>query len=376
MKKQIYLDYNASAPLHPSARNIMMKIMSDKDGAFNASAVHNYGRAGRKIIEDARQNIAELVNADTNQVIFNSGATEGNNTVINHFAQNFPEETVLISATEHPSILDLASIHKNIKIISVNENGHIAIETLEKLLKENKTSLVSCMYANNETGVIQNVSDICNIAHNNGAFFHSDATQAVGKTPVNIKHDNIDFMTISSHKIGGPQGAGALILGLCGQTPTLLYGGGQEKSARAGTENVLAIAGFGEASKQALENLHQYDTIKKWRNRLENEIKKISPETIIHCQNEKRLPNTSFFSTPSANAQSLLMAFDLEGIAISNGSACSSGTVKPSATLKAMNANETLLNSALRISMGWATQESDIDAFIKAWEKIYPRIKK
>ncbi len=372
-RKSVYLDYNASAPLRPNAKAAMIDVLSIEGAALNASSVHCFGRKGRKIVEHARSNIANLVGADTNQVIFNSGATEGNNTVIAHFANSFPDETILISATEHPSILELAQIYKNIKIIPVDKNGLVQIEILEILLQENKTSLVSCIWVNNETGVIQNVSELSTTTHKHGALFHSDATQATGRIHVNIKENGIDFLTISSHKIGGPQGIGALVLGLCGQTPTLLHGGGQEKSARAGTENVAAIAGFGAAAKDATEYLNHYQALGQWRDELESKIKTISPEIVIHCQDANRVPNTSFFSLKGANAQSLLMAFDLDGIAISNGSACSSGTVKPSTTLKAMGVDETLSNAALRISLGWASEQSDIDAFLKAWEKIYAR---
>ncbi len=375
MKKRIYLDYNASAPLRPHAKGAILGVYSCKDGAFNASSVHSFGREGRKIVEKAREDVSTLVNAEPNQIIFNSGATEGNNTVIGHFAARFPNETILISAAEHPSILELPEIHKNIKILPVNQYGLVETATLETALKENKTSLVSCIWVNNETGAIQNVSELSRATHNNGAFFHTDATQATGRILTDMKENAIDFMTISSHKIGGPQGAGALILGVCGQTPTLLHGGGQEKSARAGTENIAAIAGFGAAASEAKKHLNNYQALGKWRDELESKIKQISPEAIIHCKDINRAPNTTFFSIKNADAQTMLMAFDLEGIAISNGSACSSGTVKPSTTLKAMNAAEDITNSALRVSLGWASEKSDIDAFIKAWEKIYKRIK-
>lgn len=371
----IYLDYNASAPLHPEARDAMMRALDCGRGALNASAVHHYGRQGRKIVEDARRDVAALIGAQTNQVLFNSGATEGNNTIINHFSRAYPEDMILISAVEHPSILELTQHYDNIKTIPVDENGLVRADILEEMLKAQKTSLVSCVYAHNETGAIQNVSLLCQISHKNGALFHSDATQAAGRLPLNIQNDNIDFLTISSHKIGGPQGVGALILGQCGQTPTLLYGGGQEKSARAGTENIAGIAGFGAAAKQALADRDHYAQLYILRDKIESAIKATAPETVFHAENAVRLANTTFFSLPKGNAQSLLMAFDLEGIAISNGSACSSGTVKPSATLNAMGVKHALTKTALRVSLGRATCESDIDAFIKAWEKIYLRIK-
>ncbi len=372
----IYLDYNASAPLLPEAWKAMEPFLKTHDSAHNASAVHHFGRVGNRAIENARTDVANLVGADKNQVIFNSGATEGNNTILRYFSENCPNDTILICATEHPSIGESINILKNVKIIPVDKNGLIKPNILEDILEKTpNVSIISCQYVNNESGAIQNVSELINIAHKYGCLFHCDATQAAGRIPINMQEICADFLTLSSHKIGGPQGVGALVLGICGQTPSLLFGGGQEKYARAGTQNVAGIAGFGAACKYALNNLDKYQQLETLRDRLEKQLKEISPEIIIHCQNIPRVANTSFFSIKSANAQNLLIALDLEKIAISNGSACSSGSVKPSATLKSMGCDEKTSSSALRISMGWATKESDIDAFIDAWKKIYTRIK-
>tara|TARA_R110001592_G_scaffold20926_22_gene84856 strand:+ start:12599 stop:13738 length:1140 start_codon:yes stop_codon:yes gene_type:complete len=375
MSTKIYLDYNATAPLHPDAWTVMNPLLCAPNAAYNASAVHGFGREGRRIVEQARTQISQLVGAERNQIIFNSGATEGNNTVLRHFADRFPDDIILVSAIEHPSILELQNVLPNIRIIPVDNQGLIDISALEILLKEHSVSLVSCMIANNESGVIQDVSEISKIAHQNNALFHCDATQAVGRIPVNMQASGIDFLTLSSHKIGGPQGVGALALGLCGQTPTLLHGGGQEKSARAGTENVAGVAGFGAAAQAALHNLDHYQNLLALRDEFEREIKEISPEVIIHSKDVTRLPNTSFFSLPDTDSQTLLMALDLEGVAVSNGSACSSGTVKASTVLRAMGLDEKTASSALRISMGWATKENDINAMLDAWQKIYARIK-
>lgn len=376
MKKRIYLDYNATAPLHPDALQAMTAVLDCGHGAHNASAVHHFGREGRKTIENARKNVAELVNADANMLIFNSGATEGNNTVLSHMARAYPDDLILISAAEHPSVLDGAEMLDNVRLIPMLSNGLIDLNALEHLLSDNRTSLVSCMFVNNESGAIQDVSKISVLAREAGALFHCDATQAAGRILVDMKALNIDFLTFSSHKIGGPQGAGALALGLCGQSPSLLFGGGQEKQLRSGTENIAAIAGFGAAARAAIDGLDDYQTLSALRDKLERKIKEISPDIEIHCEDITRVCNTSFFSVPDANSQSLLMAFDLEGIAISNGSACSSGTVKPSKTLIAMGKDEKNASSALRISTGWATKEDDVDAFLKAWAKIYARIQK
>lgn len=371
MKTKIYLDYNASAPLRPQARDAMMKVLNIQNAALNASSVHSFGREGRKIIEDSREKIAKLVGADTNQVIFNSGATEGNNTVIRHFEDHYPSEIICISAVEHPSVHQAS---KKLRHIPVNQNGIILPEELDKFLSNNpKTCLVSIMFSNNETGVTQNVADLSNIAHRYGALFHCDGVQAAGRIPIDIKELGIDFLTLSSHKIGGGQGVGALILGACGQTPTLLHGGGQEKYARAGTENIAGIAGFAAAAQSALLDFEENIRIEKLRDTLECELKDISPTIVIHGENVPRLPNTSFFSLPNANAQSLMIALDLEGIALSNGSACSSGTVKPSQVLKTMGVSNALTASALRISLGWATKETDVEAFLSAWKKIIIR---
>ncbi len=375
MNKKIYLDYNASTPLHPQAWEVMQPLLNTSNHAYNASAVHSFGREGTKIIETARQEVSKLIGADKNQIIFNSGATEGNNTILRYFSTQYPDDIILISAIEHPSIAQAYEILPNVKIIPVNDNGIIIIDELEKLLTENTVSLVSVMAVNNESGVIQNVAQIANTAHKYNALYHCDATQAAGKIPVNMKEWEVDFLTISSHKIGGAQGMGALAIGICGQSPSLLFGGGQEKSLRAGTENIAGIASFGAAAKAALNNMKEYQELEELRDKFEHKIKDISPEVIIYSQNVPRVCNTSFFSLPDTDSQTLLMALDLEGIAVSNGSACSSGSVKPSHVLKAMGLNEKLASSALRISMGWATKESDIDAFLDAWQKIYKRVK-
>ena len=364
MDTRIYLDYNATTPLRPQAREELMRVLG---APHNASSVHGFGREARKIVEDARTQVATLVGAPVNQVIFNSGATEGNNTVLHHFK----DDRILVSAIEHPSVLEAAP---HAERIPVTKDGLVDLEALEKLLKE-KTGLVSVMLVNNETGVIQPLAEISALAKRHGALVHSDAVQAAGKIPLDIAALGIDFLTLSAHKIGGPQGAGALVLGLCGITPVLLHGGGQEKKARGGTENVAAIAGFGIAAHMAKKEMDQYQKISALRDRLEKEIQKISPEIIIHAKNAPRVANTSLFSLPGAKSETMLMAFDLEGICLSNGSACSSGRVEASHVLKAMGAPDDQAKSALRVSMGWNTTPAEIDRFLEIWSKLYDRFK-
>ncbi len=380
MKKRIYLDYNASAPLRPESLEAMRSVLSIHGAALNASSIHSFGREGRKIIDTARSKIASFTGAEPNQVTFNSGATEGNNTIIQYFCRKNPQRPIIVSSIEHSSILEAAP---NLLHIDALPNGSIDIEALEHMLENNKdTQLVSVMMVNNETGAIQNVSQISKIAHKYGALFHCDAVQAAGRLPIDIKTLGIDFLTISSHKIGGPQGAGALITGFCGEMPSLIYGGGQERGARSGTENVAAIAGFGAAAETSMLHMNEYSKkMEEYRSKLEETLLSCCPDIIIHARESKRVANTVFFSLPGIASDTLVMALDIEGVAVSGGSACSSGSTKPSHVLKSMMKENSkydseILNSALRISMGWATQNSDIDYFLELWEKIYKRIKK
>ncbi|HQX27723.1 MAG TPA: cysteine desulfurase family protein [Alphaproteobacteria bacterium] len=358
----IYLDYNATAPLRPEAVSAVNAAMT---APHNASSVHRHGRAAHKMIEDARINVAALVNCPPAQVIFNSGATEGNNTVLKYFAK----EHILVSAIEHPSVIEAAP---NAEKIPVDKNGIVDLNALEILLKAKKADLVSVMMVNNETGVIQPVNKISALAKKHGAFFHCDAVQAAGKIAVDMSPGHIDFLTLSAHKIGGPQGAGALCLGLCGITPTLLDGGGQEKKARPGTQNTAAIAGFGAAAALAVRDLIALSKkSEQLRNNLENALRKIYKDIVIHSSEAPRVPSTTLFSLPGASSETLLMAFDLENIALSNGSACASGSVKPSHVLKAMGADTA---GTIRVSTGWASTQNDIDQFLAALEKITARL--
>jgi cysteine desulfurase len=364
-KTNIFLDHNATSPLRPQSLESIQNALS---APLNASSVHNYGRAGRRIVESARENIATLVGIPAPQIIFNSGATEGNNTVLKHFA----EDKILVSAIEHPAVLEAAP---NAIKIPVTPDGIIDLNALEDLLKSEKPALTSIMAVNNETGVIQPIKEASDLVHRHGSLLHCDAVQAAGRININMQTLGIDFLTLSAHKIGGPQGVGALALGLCGITPTLLHGGGQEKSARAGTENVAGIAGFGAAVEAALEALPTYtDKMRPLQDKLETALK-TTDGLIIHGENAPRSPNTTLFSLPGVGSETMLMALDLDGIAISNGSACSSGRVEASHVLKAMGQNNEIAAATLRVSTGWNTLASDIDTFIASFEKIAARLK-
>ncbi len=377
----LYLDYNATAPMLNAVREVMSNIMVQP---YNASSVHAHGRTARKIVEEARTQVAGLVNIPPAQLIFNSGATEGNNTVLKYFSG----ERVLVSAIEHPSVLEAAP---HAEKIPVTADGVVDLDALERMLKSQGPSstyakasadkpqpspggrggLVSVMMVNNETGVIQPVKEISALAKRHGALFHSDAVQAAGRIAIDMQEMGIDFLTLSAHKIGGPQGVGALALGLCGITPVLLEGGGQEKKARAGTENVAGIAGFGAAAK-AVDIAGYQKKLGVLRDRLEDVVAGAQGVT-VHGVNAPRVANTSLFSIAGMKSETMLMAFDLEGICLSNGSACTSGTVKPSHVLQAMGTDG---GGSLRVSMGPDTTAADVERFLEVWSKIAERRQK
>ncbi|MGH1398961.1 MAG: cysteine desulfurase family protein [Alphaproteobacteria bacterium] len=366
---RVYLDYNASAVIRPE---VIAGVGEAMGAPHNASSVHGFGREGRRLVEVARDRVGAMTGCPAAQVIFNSGATEGNNTVLRHFAQSYPEEQILVSGVEHPSVLEGGVAAAR---ITVDADGIVDLAALEALLTARKTSLVSVMFVNNETGVVQPIAEIASLAHRHGALFHCDGVQAAGRIALDMAALEVDFLTLSAHKIGGPQGVGALCLGLCGQTPVLLQGGGQEKSARAGTENVAGIHGFGIAAELAVRDLDAFAAnTGALQRRLEAGLADYE-HVEIHGVGAARVSNTTLFSLPNVSSETLLMAFDLEGVAVSNGSACSSGRVGASHVLEATGVAEGRALGAIRVSSGWASTPSDIDAFLAAFDKVYGRVK-
>lgn len=362
MNTPVYLDYNATAPLRPPVLALMQELLALP---LNASAIHARGREGRKRIEAARRSVAGLVGAAPENVIFNSGATEGNNTVLKYFPGR-----VLVSAIEHPSVLQ---VRPDAAVIPVTSGGIVDLAALEDLLRQDpKAVLVSLMLANNETGIIQPVAEAAALAARYGAWMHCDAAQAAGKIAVDIGALGVHFMTLSAHKIGGPQGVGALVLGQCGETPALLSGGGQEKKARAGTENVAGIAGFGLAAELARADLAGGHDAGALRDGFEAALQAAYPGAVIHGKGVARLPNTSLFSLPGFKAETLLLALDLSGFCVSNGSACTSGKVEASHVLQAMNVPAADSLSALRVSLGYGTDAAALEAFLAALIRCAP----
>lgn len=361
MNNPIYLDYNATAPLLPEVK----KAMSDAlDIIGNPSSIHGFGRTMRKHVEQAREKIATLVKTDPTHVTFTSGATEANNWVL----FGAPVERILISAIEHPSIIDLAKEKSNIEIIPIKENGVIDLAALENALKKDtRKTLVSVMWVNNETGVIQPTKEIAELTKKYGALFHTDAVQALGRLDIDLEETTIDYVSISAHKIGGPPGIGALIYGHDTPLNKFIHGGGQERRRRAGTENTLGIIGFGAAAEVAATTKARYEELAVWRNELEAKMAQAVPEAIFVGQESVRAGNTIQIILPHASSEKQLIAFDLAGIAVSSGSACSSGSVKPSHVLQAMGISNELAKCAIRVSMGFSTQKNELDTFFQVW---------
>jgi cysteine desulfurase len=370
---RVYLDYNATAPLRPEAREAMLAALA---AVGNASSVHGEGRA-------ARVDVARLVGGDPATVTFTSGGTEANDTVLTpewtHAGKKRHADLLFIGATEHPSVIAGGRFAKDaIRIIPVHETGLIDLAALTAMLlqadREEKRALVSVMLANNETGAIQPVAEVAAIAHKRGALVHSDAVQAAGRIPVGVTALGVDVLTLSAHKIGGPQGAGAIVRAREDITfAPLATGGGQERRLRAGTENVAAIAGFGAAARRALMDAGGVGRWVEWRDRLAATVAG-SGSAVIFSEAVPRLPQTLCFAVAGIPAETLLIALDLAGAAVSSGSACSSGKVSASHVLAAMGVPAALAKCAIRISLGWDSKESDLDLFATAWASVLDHV--
>jgi cysteine desulfurase len=364
---RIYLDYNATTPIRPEAIAAVNDAMHHTG---NASSVHFNGRGARKFVEDARTHVATLCGVRPAQVIFNAGATEGNNTILHAYA----DKSVLVSATEHPSSLaPVPHAHH----IPVTRDGVIDLDAFEGMLKEHNPALVSVQWVNSETGVIQPIDKISSLAKAYGAWMHCDAVQAAGRMNIDFKSSGLDTLVLSAHKFGGPQGVGALIFRETLTFPKFMQGGGQEKRQRAGTENVAGIAGFGVAAKLAVEQLDEYRAhCATLQTRFEDGLKRIANDIVIVGDGTPRVPNTSNVLLPGTSAETQLMAMDLEGVSVSSGSACSSGAFKPSHVMAAMGYSEEDARSALRFSWGWDSKASDIDAALAAYDTMVKRLRK
>jgi cysteine desulfurase len=369
-----YLDHNATSPLRSEAREAMLAGLAL---AGNASSVHTEGRAARALVEEAREAIAGALHCAPRQVVFTSGGTEANVAALSpDWLRTGGEPRLFVSAIEHASVRQGGQFGpEHIEVLPVDADGVLDLAAAEATFAAwhaetgGAPFLVSVMLANNETGAVQPVADIGRLAHQFGGLMHTDAVQAFGKLAIDAANLGADLVTLSAHKIGGPKGVGALIVlnqGL--PVAALLRGGGQEFGYRAGTENVPAIAGFGAIATEALPS-----HIETLRDRLEIEAAQIAPDITIYSRGARRLPNTTCMAVTGMDAETLLMTLDLEGVAVSAGSACSSGKVARSHVLDAMGVPPELGSAAIRVSLGWNTTESDIERFIAAWGKVYGR---
>jgi len=372
MAERIYLDWNATAPLRSEVRAAMASAW---DLSGNPSSVHAEGRQARHLVEEARGVLAQALGAPPRNIVFTSGGTEANALALSpglYREAGRPVERLLVSAIEHTSVLAGGRFAPDrIGSVPVTPSGLVDLDALGAILASGPPALVSLMAANNETGAVQPVAEAAAAVHAAGSLLHVDAIQAFGKIPINMSRLGADLLTLSAHKIGGPKGVGALVIGegVSGLDP-LLRGGGQERGRRAGTEDVAGIAGFGAATAAAVAAMAaDLPRIEGLRNRLEAGLREQAGITIFSAD-VARLPNAILFTASGLKAETAVISFDLEGVAVSSGSACSSGKVQPSHVLLAMGVGPGEAQGAVRLSLGWSTSDRDVDRCLEAWRKL------
>jgi cysteine desulfurase len=360
----VYLDHNATTPLRPGVAEAVAKAMAL---GGNASSVHRHGRLARRAVDEARSRVAALVGASPDEVVFTSGGSEANDLAIN----GGDRRRVLVSAVEHASVLDAAPDGER---LAVDTDGVVDVAALEsRLAADDAPALVSVMFANNETGVRQPVSEIVDVAHRHGALVHCDAVQAAGHIAIDMAALGLDLLTLSAHKMGGPQGVGALVLAPGVAITPRLRGGGQERGRRAGTENLPGIAGFGAAAEAIDSAIDQGGDLANLRDALESRIKALAPGSSVLGAGASRLNNTSCITMPGVAAETQVVALDLAGFAVSAGAACSSGKVGPSHVLAAMGVDVETASTAIRVSLGANNDINEVERFVAAWRALYVR---
>ena len=362
----IYLDYNATTPMKPAVRAALMEAL---ERCGNASSVHRFGRIARRHMDEARASVAAMVGVKPTQVIFTSGGTEANNLALRGIAS--PQ--IIASAIEHDSVLANASVVR----LSVNNNGVVDLVATEEILKSApQGSLVSVMMVNNETGVIQPVAEIALLAKRYGHKIHTDAVQAAGRLSIDFATLGVDALTLSAHKIGGPQGVGALIVDVKLALKAQALGGGQEMNRRAGTENTAGIIGFGVAAQLAVDDVRDTLRLAAMRDLIQARMKTIAPEdAVVAGADAPRVATVLNIAMRGVSSETQVAALDLAGVAVSAGSACSSGKVKASHVLRAMGYGDDVAGSTLRISFGWNTKQDDLDRCVEAWQTLYQRVR-
>ncbi len=368
---RVYLDYNATAPLRPEARDALMAALD----IGNPSSVHEEGRKARALVEAARADIAALVGAPAETVIFTSGGTEACNLALGlRQAPSGEIKRLLVSAIEHSAVL--AAAHESglpVEELPILTDGTLNLEALDAALADDSPALVCVMLANNETGIIQPIADIAAKTRAHGSLLFCDAVQAAGKVEINLFALGVDALSLSGHKIGAPMGVGALVTRPAVVVPPQLIGGGQELGRRAGSENISGIAAFAAAAKAAQRDLDAFQTLAGQRDAMEAGLQAAQPSIEIFGIGAPRLANTSCFALAGLNSETLVMALDLAGVAVSAGSACSSGKVSRSHVLAAMGVETHISKGVLRVSLGWQSQAEDTQKLIDEWSKLAGR---
>lgn len=370
--RRAYMDHNATTPLRPEARAAVLRAL---ETIGNPSSVHAEGRAARALVERARGDVAALAGAKAAEVIFTSGGTEAARTAFHAARAAQGVERVIVSAVEHDAVqVSAEASGLPVELAPVDGEGRLDMAALGMLLAgSGKRALVALMLANNETGVVQPVAEAASLAHKTGALLLCDAVQAAGKMPIDFAALNADMLMLGGHKIGAPLGVGALIVREGLPFASLAVGGGQEMRRRAGSENVSGIAGFGAAARAAQDGLGTFAELASLRDRMEACIADVAPDAVFFGGGVERLPNTSNISAPGLDAETLLMALDLDGIAVSAGAACSSGKVGRPRILDAMGVDDDLARGAIRVSLGWSSEPADVDGFVESWSRAYAR---
>ena len=364
----IYADYNATTPVRPEVRDAMLGALREPG---NPSSVHRAGRTARVALERARRQVADFLGALPEAVIFTSGGTEADLLAL----RGSGRARVLVSAIEHEAVLAAVPVTAH---IPVGPDGTIDLAALAALLDAtDEPALVSVMWANNETGAIQPLPEVIALARAKGALVHCDAVQAAGKLAIDFASSTLDLMSVSAHKIGGPPGVGALLAREGLALDPLITGGGQERGRRSGTENLPGIVGFGAAAERASADLREpsrwMERVPRLRDQFEERVLAAAPDARVLCRGVARLPNTSCVVMPGVAAETQVMALDLDGIAVSAGSACSSGKVKRSHVIEAMEPGGEAAANAIRVSLGWLSTEAEVERLVAAWLKLYKR---
>ncbi len=371
VQTQIYLDFNATAPVLPAVVDAVTHALSITG---NPSSVHQHGRQARHLVQTARQNVAAAVDTSPENVVFTSGGTESNNVALRSAINATAGTEMLVASTEHDSVL--ATAGERNPLLPVQQNGLLDLQALdERLAALAGRAVVSTMLANNETGIIQPIPEIAEIVHAHNGILHCDAVQAIGKIPVSFPDLGVDSMAITAHKFGGPKGVGALVLRSGLDFEPEIIGGGQEEGRRSGTENVASIAGFGAAAALVPELLSHATRLASMRDDLQSRLEETASSVYVAGKDVDRLPNTLSVTMPGVPGDAQVMSFDLEGISISSGAACSSGKVSVSHVLAAMGVDPEVAKCAVRVSLGPGTRDQHIERFLSIWMQLSDRLK-